>query len=59
MLRKPKGQSGINNPETQAILGTRTRRKTAKIKDTTQKTKKKNNKARPTKQAKNKTRYPS
>jgi hypothetical protein len=46
----------MNNPETQAILGTRPRRNTTKIKDTTQITKKKSNKARPTK---NKTRYPS
>ena len=37
--RKPKGQSGMDNPHTHAPLGTRHRTKTNKTKNTTQKTK--------------------
>ena len=41
--RKPKGQSGMDNPHTHATLGTRHRTKTNKTKNTTQKTKKMSN----------------
>jgi hypothetical protein len=41
--RKPKGQSGMDNPHTHATLGTRHKTKTNKTKNTTQKTKKMSN----------------